>query len=47
MLKIVTDAGYRSWIGIEYEGGRLSERDGTRATQKLLERIREELSQPK
>lgn len=47
MLKIVTDAGYRSWIGIEYEGGRLSERDGIRATQKLLETIREELSQPK
>jgi L-ribulose-5-phosphate 3-epimerase len=47
MLKIVTDAGYRSWIGIEYEGGRLSERDGIRATQKLLERIRDEISQPK
>lgn len=47
MLKIVTDAGYRSWIGIEYEGGRLPEREGIRATQRLLEKIREELSAPK
>ncbi|TAH34374.1 MAG: sugar phosphate isomerase/epimerase [Planctomycetota bacterium] len=40
MLKIVLDAGYRSWIGIEYEGGRLSEPDGILATKALLERIR-------
>jgi L-ribulose-5-phosphate 3-epimerase len=43
MLKIVIDAGYRGYVGIEYEGGELSEVDGVRATQKLLERVREEL----
>jgi sugar phosphate isomerase/epimerase len=44
MMKIVVDAGYRGYVGIEYEGGRLSEQDGVRATLKLLERVREELS---
>ncbi len=44
MLKIVTDAGYRSWIGIEYEGETLSEPDGIRATKKLLEKVRDELA---
>jgi sugar phosphate isomerase/epimerase len=38
MLKIVLDAGYRGFIGIEYEGSRLSEADGVRATQTLLKR---------
>jgi len=38
MLKIVKDAGYRGYIGIEYEGDVLSEEDGIRATKKLLER---------
>lgn len=40
MMKIVLDAGYRGFVGIEYEGGRLSEPDGIKATKKLLERIR-------
>lgn len=41
MLKIVLeDAGYKGYIGIEYEGEKLSEADGVRATQKLLERFR-------
>lgn len=39
MLKIVLDAGYRGHIGIEYEGSRLSERDGIRATRDLLLRL--------
>lgn len=38
MLKIVKDAGYRGYIGIEYEGDKLSEDDGVRATKQLLER---------
>jgi sugar phosphate isomerase/epimerase len=38
MLKIVLDAGYTGFIGIEYEGDRLSEADGVRATQALLKR---------
>lgn len=43
MLKIVVDAGYHEYLGIEYEGDRLSEPEGIRATKKLLERVREDL----
>jgi len=43
MMKIVLDAGYRGYVGIEYEGRVLPERDGIRATKRLLERVREEL----
>jgi L-ribulose-5-phosphate 3-epimerase len=43
MMKIVTDAGYRSWVGIEYEGSRLGEREGVAATRRLLETIRAEM----
>lgn len=38
MMKLVRDSGYRGWVGIEYEGGGLSEKDGIIATRKLLER---------
>jgi len=41
MMKIVLDAGYKGYIGIEYEGERLSETEGIIATKKLLEKIRE------
>lgn len=44
MMKIVLDAGYHGSVGIEYEGSRLSEADGIRATKKLLEKVREQLS---
>ncbi len=44
MLKIVLDAGYHGYLGIEYEGSKLSEPDGIRATKKLLEKVRAELS---
>ena len=44
MMQIVKDAGYRSFVGIEYEGERLAERDGVRATKALLERVRAELA---
>ena len=44
MMKIVLAAGYHGYVGIEYEGGRLSEPDGIRLTKKLLERVRTELS---
>ncbi len=27
MMKIVTDAGYKGYVGIEYEGNRMSEAD--------------------
>jgi sugar phosphate isomerase/epimerase len=43
MMKIVLAAGYHGYVGIEYEGGG-DEYAGIRATQKLLERVRAELS---
>jgi sugar phosphate isomerase/epimerase len=39
MMEIVLDAGYHGYVGIEYEGSKLSEAEGIRATQKLLERV--------
>ncbi len=44
MMEIVLDAGYRGWVGIEYEGGGLDEYAGIHATRKLLERVREQLA---
>ena len=38
-VKIVLDAGYEGYIGIEYEGDQLSEPEGIRATKALLERL--------
>jgi len=43
MLQLVMAAGYRGWIGIEYEGKALSEPEGILATKKLLEKVRSEL----
>lgn len=44
MLKIVIDAGYRGWIGVEYEGSKHSPREGSKLTKTLLESVRDELS---
>ncbi len=44
MLKIVLDANYHDYIGVEYEGDQLSEADGILATKRLLETIRDELA---
>ena len=44
MLKIVKDAGYGGYVGVEYEGGSLPEMEGIRATKKLLEKVRKDLS---
>jgi sugar phosphate isomerase/epimerase len=43
MMKIVIGAGYHGFLGIEYEGNKLSEPDGIRATKRLLERVLSEL----
>ncbi|WP_437919609.1 sugar phosphate isomerase/epimerase family protein [Sphingobacterium sp. LRF_L2] len=40
MLKIVKSSGFKGFIGIEYEGSKLSEEDGIFATKKLLERFK-------
>lgn len=44
MMKIVMDAGYHGYVGIEYEGGKIGELEGIIATRKLLERVREKLT---
>jgi L-ribulose-5-phosphate 3-epimerase len=46
ILKIVTDAGYHGFVGIEYEGERLGEPEGIKATKKLLESLRGSTYQP-
>ena len=43
MVRIVLDAGYRGYVGIEFEGAGLSEIEGIRATKSLLEAIRSRL----
>jgi sugar phosphate isomerase/epimerase len=44
MMKIVLDAGYHGYVGIEYEGSKHSEAEGILATKKLLETVRAELT---
>jgi sugar phosphate isomerase/epimerase len=44
MMRIVLASGYRGHVGIEYEGDRLSEPDGIRATRRLLEHVRRQLA---
>lgn len=44
MLKIVLDAGYEGYVGIEWEGGEPSEVEGVLLTKKLLERVRDQLA---
>lgn len=39
MMKIVLEAGYHGWVGIEYEGNRLSEFEGIQAAKRFLDRL--------
>ena len=39
ILKIIKDAGYRGWMGIEYEGESMTPEAGIRATIELLRRV--------
>ena len=45
MLQIVKDAGYTGWVGIEYEGPRMSAEEGIMATKELLIEVGTELNQ--
>ena len=47
LMKIVLDAGYHSWVGIEYEGEKLPEREGIKATLALLKRMQSEFANKK
>ena len=44
IMKIVVDAGYHSYVGIEFEGRKLNEIEGVRKTKALLERVRAKLA---
>ncbi len=44
MLQVVKNAGYTGHIGIEYEGEKLSEEEGIRATKALLEKVGAQIS---
>jgi sugar phosphate isomerase/epimerase len=44
IMQIVKNAGYTGHVGIEYEGSKLSEEEGIRATKALLEKVGAELS---
>ena len=43
MIKIVLDAGYNGYIGIEYEGKKMDEFSGVIATKNLLEKVRDSI----
>jgi hypothetical protein len=43
MLQIVKDAGYKGFVGVEYEGSRLDETAGTKATKDLLLKVAKEV----
>ena len=44
MLQIVKDAGFKGYVGIEYEGDQLGEFEGIMATKALLEKVGAELT---
>ncbi len=39
LMKIVSESGYKGFVGIEYEGRNLSEKEGVIATKELLEKV--------
>lgn len=39
MMKIIADSGYKGYIDVEYEGAKLSEEEGIKATIALLKRV--------
>ena len=44
MVKIAVDAGYDGYIGVEYEGNELGEREGIVRTREILEAARDRLA---
>lgn len=44
VMKMVKDVGYQGFVGVEYEGNRLSEEEGIVATKNLLIKIGQKLS---
>lgn len=44
MMQIVLEAGYRGFVGIEYEGDKADEATGIRSTKALLEKVRDQIA---
>jgi hypothetical protein len=44
MMKIVLDAGYHGYVGIEWEGETPDEHEGIMLTKRLLERVRDKFA---
>jgi L-ribulose-5-phosphate 3-epimerase len=47
MMRIVRESGYTGWVGVEYEGSRLSPREGSIATKRLIEKVCAQLDSEK
>ena len=43
LMRITLDAGYRSWVGIEFEGSDVGEIEGIRRSKAILDHIHEQL----
>ena len=41
MMKIIADSGFKGYIDVEYEGTKLNEDEGIKATIALLKRVME------
>jgi sugar phosphate isomerase/epimerase len=39
MMKIIADSGFKGYIDVEYEGNKLSEADGVKASIALVEKV--------
>ena len=39
MMKIISDSGYKGYIDVEYEGAKLSEDEGIKASIALLKKV--------
>ena len=39
MMKVVLDSGYHNWVGVEYEGERMTEFEGIAAGKRVLDRL--------
>ena len=46
MMAIVLKHGYHGYVGIEYEGGKVSEMEGIQKSKELLERVAKKLGKP-
>ncbi|MEM6843115.1 MAG: sugar phosphate isomerase/epimerase family protein [Bacteroidota bacterium] len=44
MIRIMLDAGYRGFVGVEYEGDNLEQEEGIIKTRELLEKVRNDLA---